>query len=129
VWHPTKYAGLLAERMRRHHARAWLVNTGWSGGPFGVGARMKLAYTRAIIDAIHDGVLADAPVCEDPVFGLQVPTVCPGVPAEVLIPRNSWADRAGYDRTAVKLAKLFQANFANFAGAETREIAKAGPRV
>ena len=91
VWHPTKYAELLAEKLRKHGAQTWLVNTGWSGGAYGVGSRIKLRYTRAIIDAIHNGTLLAAPTVEDPIFGFAVPTACAEVPSEILVPRNTWA--------------------------------------
>ena len=129
VLHPARYAELLAEKMREHQVHAWLVNTGWSGGPYGVGARMKLAYTRAAIDAIHGGALADAPCREDPVFGLQVPTTCPGVPGEMLVPRNTWTDQKAYDRMARRLAHQFHENFARYADGAAEEIRAAGPRV
>ncbi|MEZ5988327.1 MAG: phosphoenolpyruvate carboxykinase (ATP) [Planctomycetota bacterium] len=111
VWHPAKYAELLAERMERHGATAWLVNTGWTGGPYGTGKRMSLPHTRAIIDAIHAGELDGAPTVEDPIFGVHIPQACPGVPAEVLNPRNTWKDAAAYDAKARELAALFAKNF------------------
>ena len=114
VWHPRKYADLLAERIRTHHANVWLVNTGWSGGAYGVGSRMKLAYTRAIIDAIHAGQLKDIPTQTDPIFGLHVVTSCPGVPTEILNPRQTWPDPAAYDLAANKLATMFRENLAQF---------------
>ena len=114
VWHPRKYADLLAERIRTHNSNVWLVNTGWSGGPFGVGSRMKLAYTRAIIDAIHAGQLQHAPTETDSIFGLQVVTSCPNVPPEILNPRQTWPNPADYDTTAQKLANLFRENYAQF---------------
>ena len=114
VWHPRKYADLLAERIRTHNANVWLVNTGWSGGPCGVGSRMKLAYTRAIIDAIHAGQLKDIPTQTDPIFGLHVVSSCPNVPTEILNPRQTWPDPASYDATAHKLADLFRDNYAQF---------------
>lgn len=128
VWHPTKYAEMLAQRIRRHNAQVWLVNTGWTGGRFGVGSRLKLPHTRAIIDGIHSGALAKMSTMEDPLFGLAVPTHCPGVPAELLVPRNTWQDGAAYDATAAKLAGLFQENFARYADVASPEIASAGPR-
>ena len=128
VWHPAKYAGLLADRMARHSARVWLVNTGWSGGSHGVGSRIKLAHTRAIVDAIHDGTLADAPTTPDPVFGFDVVTRCPGVPDEILRPRETWADASAYDATASRLAGLFRENFNNYADAASAEVLAAGPR-
>ncbi|HEY5720379.1 MAG TPA: phosphoenolpyruvate carboxykinase (ATP), partial [Gammaproteobacteria bacterium] len=128
VWHPTKYAELLAARIRQTGARVWLVNTGWTGGPYGVGKRMSIAHTRAIIDAIHSGALDGVETVADPVFGVGVPTSCPGVPAEVLVPKNAWADRAAYDAQAKKLAELFHANFAKFADQASDEIKAAAPR-
>jgi phosphoenolpyruvate carboxykinase (ATP) len=128
VWHPTKYAEMLAERIEKHGSCAWLVNTGWSGGSFGTGQRLPLRYTRAIVDAIHCGELAKAPVEEDPRFGLRYPTHCSGVPDEVLVTRNTWKDPAAYEQTARRLAKLFCDNFAQFSGAASEEIRQAGPR-
>ncbi|MFN4895464.1 MAG: phosphoenolpyruvate carboxykinase (ATP) [Pseudomonadota bacterium] len=127
VWHPAKYAELLAEQMARTSANVWLVNTGWSGGSYGSGKRMKLSLTRAIIDAIHNGTLAKAPTQKDPVFGFEVITECPGVPSEVLIPRNTWADKAGYDAAANKLATLFINNFKTYAAGASEEVCAAGP--
>jgi phosphoenolpyruvate carboxykinase (ATP) len=129
VWHPTKYAELLAQKLEKHGAQCWLVNTGWSGGPYGVGARMKLKFTRAIIDAIHGGELAKAPTVDDPTFGLAVPTACPNVPSEMLLPRNTWADKAGYDAMAKKLAALFNDNFKKFADQASEEVRRAGPQL
>jgi phosphoenolpyruvate carboxykinase (ATP) len=127
VWHPMKYAGLLAEKIKRHEAQVWLVNTGWSGGAYGIGGRMKLGLTRAIIDAIHSGGLQSAPVATDPIFGLHALTGCPDVPPHMLVPRDAWADKAAYDATARKLAGLFRANFAQYAGQVTPDVAAAGP--
>jgi len=127
VWRPAKYAELLATKMQQHKANAWLVNTGWSGGSHGTGARMKLKLTRAIITAIHSGELKQAPTQPDPVFGFAVPTACAGVPAEILIPRNTWADKASYDATAKKLAGLFRSNFEKYADRASAEVKAAGP--
>jgi phosphoenolpyruvate carboxykinase (ATP) len=129
VLHPGQYAALLAEKMSRHKADVWLVNTGWTGGSHGVGKRMKLSWTRAIIDAIHAGQLAGTPTRRDPVFGLDMVTACPGVPDEVLVPRNTWADAAAYDATARKLAVLFQQNFHGYEAGVPAEVREAGPRV
>ncbi|HWO25428.1 MAG TPA: phosphoenolpyruvate carboxykinase (ATP) [Kofleriaceae bacterium] len=129
VWHPTKYAEMLAEKLRKHDAQTWLVNTGWSGGAYGTGSRIKLKYTRAIIDAIHSGALADVPTQEDPVFGLAVPTVCPEVPTEMLQPRNTWADKAAYDEKARKVAQLFKDNFKQYEAQATAEVRGAGPKI
>jgi phosphoenolpyruvate carboxykinase (ATP) len=128
VWHPTKYAELLAEKLRKHHAQTWLVNTGWSGGGHGVGKRMKLAYTRAIIDAIHAGALDKVATVEDPVFGVFVPAECPGVPTEILVPKNTWADKHAYDVAAKKVAHLFRENFKKYEGQASDEIRAAAPR-
>jgi len=114
VRHPKVYGEMLAKKMEAHGANAWLVNTGWSGGGYGVGERMKLPWTRAIIDAIHDGSLAEAETATDPNFGLAVPKACAGVPEEILNPRNTWADGAAYDEAAAKLAQLFADNEAKF---------------
>jgi phosphoenolpyruvate carboxykinase (ATP) len=129
VWHPTRYAELLAEKIRQHDASTWLINTGWSGGPFGVGKRVKLAYTRAIVDAIHDGRLREMPTKTDPVFGLEVPVECPGVPDDILIPRKTWTDEAEYDKSRLRLAALFQKNFEAYADVASEAIRAAGPRV
>ncbi len=128
VWHPSKYAELLAEKLDKHGATAWLVNTGWTGGPYGVGKRMSLKHTRAIIDAIHDGSLENVEYVADPVFGLAVPTSCPDVPAEVLVPKNTWADKAAYDKQAAKLAQLFITNFEKYKEGSSEAIINAGPK-
>ena len=112
VWHPSKYAELLAYRLQRHKSKVWLVNTGWSGGPYGTGSRMRLDLTRAIINAIHTGELASAPTRTDPVFGFQVVTECPQVPADVLWPENTWANKQAYGVAAQKLKGLFEENHA-----------------
>jgi len=128
VLHPARYAELLAVKMRTHNTHAWLVNTGWSGGAYGVGNRMSLKYTRAIIDAIHDGSLSKASTTTDPVFGLEVPTACANVPDEILIPKNTWSDQAAFDQTANKLAGLFVENFKHYASDSSDAIKAAGPR-
>jgi phosphoenolpyruvate carboxykinase (ATP) len=129
VWHPSKYAELLAGKMKRHSARAWLVNTGWSGGGVGVGKRIKLAYTRAIIDAIHSGSLADAKTERDPFFGIDAISECSGVPNEILIPRKTWADARAYEGAAQRLASLFAENFKTYEAQSSAEIRAAGPVV
>jgi phosphoenolpyruvate carboxykinase (ATP) len=128
MWHPSKYAELLAEKMKKHQANAWLVNTGWSGGSYGVGARLKLAITRKIIDAIHTGALANAAMTPDPVFGVGIPKECPGVPAEILTPKQTWKDKAAYDQTAKKLAGLFCNNFKKYEANASQAIRDAGPK-
>jgi phosphoenolpyruvate carboxykinase (ATP) len=129
VWHPAKYAELLAQRMSQHKANVWLVNTGWSGGGYGIGKRMKLGLTRAIIDAIHSGELAAAPTAKDPVFGFDVVTACTGVPSEVLLPKNTWKDPAAYDAAAKRLAALFINNFKSYESGASAEICAAGPKI
>jgi phosphoenolpyruvate carboxykinase (ATP) len=127
VWHPSKYAELLAAKMQQHQTRVWLVNTGWTAGPYGVGQRIKLAYTRAIVDAIHAGQLVDASRERDPIFGLDVITECPGVPTELMLPRATWQDAAAYDEAAKKLAGLFHENFKKYESGAAADVKAAGP--
>jgi phosphoenolpyruvate carboxykinase (ATP) len=127
VWHPTKYAEMLGHLLHEHSADVWLVNTGWSGGPYGVGKRMKLAYTRAMVADALSGRLHDIPTDMDPIFGLHVPTDIHGVPNEVLNPRGTWPDPAAYDAQAKKLAEMFRKNFEKF-GAVDPAIVNAGPK-
>jgi phosphoenolpyruvate carboxykinase (ATP) len=129
VWHPSKYAELLANKMKQWGTRVWLVNTGWSGGAYGTGQRIRLGYTRAIVDAIHSGALAKAVTQRDPVFGFDVVTRCPNVPNEILGPRNGWSDKAAYEATARKLAGLFMRNFAQYETGVSPEVKSAGPVV
>jgi len=129
VWHPSKYAELLAERLKKHGAQAWLVNTGWSGGGFGVGKRMSLRHTRAILDGIHSGSLAGAKTAKDEIFGFEVPAECAGVPGEILTPRATWADKNAYDTTQKKLAKFFVDNFKKFEAGASDAIKQAGPKL
>jgi phosphoenolpyruvate carboxykinase (ATP) len=129
VWHPAKYAQMLADRLHAHEAEAWLVNTGWSGGAYGTGKRIPLAYTRAIIDAIHSGELSEAPVEEEPVFGLAIPKSVSGVPANILRPHAAWADVKAYRQAAQKLTKLFCENFQQYADGASPETIAAGPQV
>ena len=127
VWHPAKYAELLAQKLRAHSAQTWLINTGWSGGPYGVGERIQLKHTRAIVDAIHSGALQDERVEHEPVFGFAVPVSCPGVPSEILLPKNTWADTTKYDAAAKKLASQFSKNFEKYVDTASAEIRSAGP--
>jgi len=129
VHHPTVYANMLKEKIAQHKSTVWLINTGWSGGPYGVGQRMKIAHTRAMVTAILDGRLREVPTEADPIFGLQIPASCPGVPPDVLVPRNTWADRDAYDAKARDLARQFVKNFQQFAGHTSPEVANAGPKV
>jgi len=129
VWHPSKYAELLAAKMLKHQSRVWLVNTGWSGGGYGLGKRINLANTRAIVDAIHSGKLADAERRRHPVFGFDVITSCPGVPSTILWPRDTWSNGAAYDAAASKLAGLFVENFKKYEAGASAEVRSASPQV
>ena len=128
VWHPTKYAEMLGELLRKHGSQVWLVNTGWSGGAYGTGKRMKLSYTRAMVRAALSGALDGSTFNTDPVFGLHLPTWVPDVPAEVLDPRGTWADGAAYDAQARKLAGMFRENIKKFGEAVSPAILGAGPQ-
>ncbi|MCH8979332.1 MAG: phosphoenolpyruvate carboxykinase (ATP) [Armatimonadetes bacterium] len=112
---PKVYAELLKEKIARHGSKVWLVNTGWTGGPYGVGTRMKLAHTRAMIDAAFSGALDGVEYATDPVFGLDVPASCPGVPSDVLLPRKTWDDKDAYDSKARELQGMFEQNFKKYA--------------
>ena len=125
---PGVYAKLLGERIANHDARVWLVNTGWTGGPYGTGSRMKLSHTRAMLTAALAGRLDSIQYRKDPVFGFDVPLAVPDVPSEVLTPRNTWPDKAGYDAQAGKLADMFRKNFAAFAAQVPEAVAAAGPK-
>src|SRR5690606_38413862 len=125
--HPTKYGEMLSQKMKDSKVDVWLVNTGWTGGPYGIGSRMKLKYTRAMIDAALDGKLKDVTFVQHPIFGLQMPTECEGVPNEVLNPRDTWSDKAAYDAKAMELANAFKANFKKFEENANEEILSGGP--
>jgi phosphoenolpyruvate carboxykinase (ATP) len=128
VHHPHVYANMLREKIDQHDSQVWLVNTGWTGGPPGVGHRMSIAHTRAMVTAILDGRLRDIPTQADPVFGIGIPTACPGVPADVLNPRNTWADKTAYDAKAKDLAQKFVQNFKQFADKVGPEVLAAAPK-
>ncbi len=125
--HPTVYAEMLSEKMQEAGVNVWLVNTGWTGGPFGVGKRMKLSYTRAMISAAMEGKLDDVEYVQHPTFGLAMPTSCPNVPSEVLNPRDTWKSKQAYDRRAHALADSFRRNFRTFASYASEEILAGGP--
>ncbi len=127
VHDPTVYADMLSEKIRTHGSDVWLINTGWSGGPPGVGERISIAYTRAMVHAALDGALTQVETKIDPIFNLAVPVHCPEVPDEVLEPRSTWADKEAYDVQAHKLASMFDENFKKFAGKVSYEIAETGP--
>jgi phosphoenolpyruvate carboxykinase (ATP) len=130
VWHPSKYAEMLAELMKRHDTKAWLINTGLTGGGYGKGGeRMSLKHTRAIIDAIHADELDDVSYETDPTFGVSVPMSCPGVPSEVMIPRKTWSDEDAYDAAARHLGQLFVNNFRKYEDQSSNEIRAAGPQL
>ncbi len=124
---PSRYARMLGEKIATHHARVWLINTGWSGGPYGEGQRMKIAYTRAMIRAALSGALDHVAYQKDPVFNLDIPASCPGVPSDVLTPRATWANGAAYDAQAAKLASMFVENFKTFGQGVTADVLAAGP--
>jgi phosphoenolpyruvate carboxykinase (ATP) len=128
VWHPTKYAEMLGELLTQHNAKVWLVNTGWSGGAYGTGKRMKLSYTRSMVRAALAGALDRAPTTTDAIFGLAVPKAVPDVPSAVLDARGTWSDGAAYDAQARKLAGMFRENFARFGDQVSAAIAGAGPK-
>jgi phosphoenolpyruvate carboxykinase (ATP) len=124
---PSKYATMLGEKIARHEARVWLVNTGWSGGPYGVGQRMKIGYTRAMIRAALSGALDHVSFEKDPIFNLEIPASCLDVPSEVLNPRTTWSDRSAYDAQARKLAAMFRDNFKTFEATVGADVIAAGP--
>jgi phosphoenolpyruvate carboxykinase (ATP) len=126
---PNKYAGMLAERMKKHDAKVWLVNTGWTGGAYGAGTRMKLSYTRAMISEALKGDLNNVKFETHPVFGIAYPTSCPNVPTEILNPRNTWKDKNLYDEKANELAKQFIKNFGKYSKTASKETLDAAPRV
>jgi phosphoenolpyruvate carboxykinase (ATP) len=127
--HPGVYAAQLGEKLRRHQAHVWLVNTGWTGGPYGVGSRMKLAYTRRMVSALLAGELDEVETVTDPIFGVAIPRHIEGVPDEVLVPKASWADQDAYDAQAKKLATMFTENFKKYADGVGDAIRDAGPKV
>ena len=128
VQQPTVYADLLRDRLSRHKSEVWLVNTGWTGGPYGVGTRLKISHTRAMLRAILSGTLAKTTFAKDPVFGLEMPTTCPETPTNVLNPRATWADPAAYDQQAQRLVKMFAENFKQYADRVPASVLRAGPQ-
>jgi len=127
VHHPYKYAEMLKNKMLKHEAQCWLVNTGWTGGQYGIGKRMSIHYTRTLLDAALSGALAGVPYRIDPFFGFEVPKICEGVPEKVLRPRETWEDPLAYDEKYIQLASLFIENFKKFQDGCPSEILKAGP--
>jgi phosphoenolpyruvate carboxykinase (ATP) len=127
--HPGVYAKMLGERIERHKATVWMVNTGWTGGAYGVGSRMKLTHTRAMVRAALSGALDRVTFTKDPVFGFEIPVSVPDVPVDVLTPRKTWADPSAYDAQARKLATMFRENFEQFRSEAPAGVAAAGPLV
>jgi Phosphoenolpyruvate carboxykinase (ATP) len=128
VWPPTTYSKLLGARLRKYASHVWLVNTGWTGGPYGVGSRMKLDYTRTMVREALAGRLDEVATFTDPVFGLAVPKSVAGVPDKLMNPRDTWSDPAAYDAQAAKLAAMFKKNFEQFVSSARPEVSSAGPK-
>lgn len=126
--HPGKYASMLGERMRKHQVNVWMINTGWTGGPYGTGNRIKLSYTRAMITAALNGSLNQVSFIKDPVFGFAIPQSCPAVPSEILNPGNTWSNRQDYEQSARNLARLFVQNFEKYSTGVTEEVMAAAPK-
>jgi len=127
--HPGKYAKMLGDKMQEHKVNVWMVNTGWTGGPYGIGTRMKLKYTRAMISAVLEGKLNSVAFQADSVFGMSVPLECPNVPADILNPRNTWSDKSEYDAKARFLANLFIKNFDKYKDGATAEVLAGAPTI
>ena len=129
AWHPSVYAELLGEKIAEYDVTCWLINTGWTGGPYGVGNRMEIPYTRAMVNAALYGMLDKVEYVDDPIFGLHIPVTCPGVPDEILMPRNTWSDSVAYDVQAKKLAAMFVENFKKFESQVPEAVVAAGPKL
>jgi len=129
VWPPSKYAEMLAEKIRTHGSKVWLVNTGLTGGAYGTGTRIDLKSTRSIINAIHEDKLDNASTVQDKIFGFEIPTECPNVPSDILLPRKTWDDAEAYDKQALKLGTLFNKNFNKYKENSSKEIMNASPNV
>jgi phosphoenolpyruvate carboxykinase (ATP) len=129
VLNPSVYANLLGEKISKYKVKCWLLNTGWTGGPYGTGTRMKIAYTRAMLNAAIEGLLDKTETFKDPVLSLNIPVSCPNVPPEVLNPRNTWQDKEAYDREAKKLSNMFHENFRQFKNMVSDNVSQAGPKI
>jgi phosphoenolpyruvate carboxykinase (ATP) len=127
--HPTKYAELLGKKLTQNKVNVWLVNTGWIGGPYGVGSRIKLKFTRALINAAIEGLLDEVDYKTTPVFGLHTPVSCPDVPSEILFPRNAWENQNEFDAKANELAERFVRNFEQFSNFASEAILNAAPKI
>ena len=128
VWHPSVYARMLGERIAKHQSRVWLVNTGWTGGAYGVGRRISIGHTRAIVAAALSGALDDVAYERDSVFNVDVPTECPNVPLEILRQRDTWSQGTDYDAQARTLTGMFAENFKMFESEADVDVVRAGPR-
>jgi len=126
---PVEYARLLGKKLKKHNVNVWLINTGWTGGPYGTGKRMKLDYTRSMITAAINGQLDHVNYRRHPIFNLNMPVNCPNVPDNILNPRNTWADKDSYDEKANNLAMAFIKNFEQYVNHSNSDIISAGPRV
>jgi len=124
---PTVYAKILQEKIKRHGVQCWLVNTGWTGGPYGVGNRMRIPWTRRLLHAALDGELEKVPFTTDPIFNLAVPSKVTDIPEEILIPKKTWADESAYQAQALKLARLFHENFERYSSLLSEEVRRAAP--
>jgi len=127
--HPGKYAAMLGQKIRENNVKVWLINTGWSGGPYGIGTRIRLKITRAIINAVLDGGLDTVEYEKHPVFGIAIPKTCPNVPSNILDPRNTWSDRSEYDEKSRLLAGRFIENFRKYESAVSEEIRASAPKI
>ena len=127
--HPGVYADLLSAKMEEHNANCWLINTGWSGGSYGTGNRMKIRYTRAMLNAAMDGDLDNVEYVKDSRFGFEIPVECPNVPSELLQPRNTWESSEEYDQTANKLVSMFNENFVRYSAGVSDEVNAASPKL
>lgn len=127
--HPTVYAEMLSSKMRENNVKVWLVNTGWSGGPYGVGSRIKLKYTRAMITSILKGELENVDFEVHPIFGLFMPKYCPGIPTEILNPMNTWLQKGAYIQKSIQLAHSFHLNFEKFSTEASQQIIAGGPLI
>ena len=129
VHHPSRYAELLRQKIEKHNVKCWLVNTGWVGGPYGIGTRISIKHTRALLTAALSGNLNAVDYRRDPVFGFEVPASCPGVPAEVLDPASSWQDKSEHEQKYKLLAQKFIDNFKNFEDRAVKSVIEAGPKM
>jgi phosphoenolpyruvate carboxykinase (ATP) len=127
--HPGRYAEMLGKKISEHNVKVWMINTGWTGGPYGIGSRIKLGYTRAMITAILTGQLDNVGYNQHDVFGIAFPETCPNVPQGMLNPKNTWKDKAAYDETAFNLAREFNNNFKKYAAGVSEEIIAAAPKI